>query len=203
MTAVTNGVEHPRGRAAPPERLEPFTFEGTGRTVLVRKLPTFWREQVRKQVERTTGFEKPEPPIVTVDYGDGKIQRPHTGHPIYQELLAEWEKRVGREVGERVKPFVIRRGVVCDIDQEAVTERRVWAAEDGLDLSEFDEHYIYVAFCCIGPFDDWLALLKAVFERSSPQEAVIAEYKAAFPSDLRPAGSVEPQPGPAAGPDGA
>lgn len=203
MTIVTNGVEHPRGRAAPDEKLEPFTFEGTGHTVLVRKLPTFWRDTLRKQVRTLPGFEEPQPPIVEVDYGEGKIRREHRGHPVYQELLKEWRERVEREVGERVTPFVIRRGVVCEVDQEAVAERRKWASEDGLDLTGLDDHYIYVAFCCIGPFSDWMDLLKAVFEKSSPQEAAIQEYKTAFQGDLRREGSVEPQPGPAAGPDGA
>lgn len=203
MTAVTNGIEYPRGRAVPPEKLEPFTFEGTGRTVLVRKLPTFWRDTLRKQVRTLPGFEEPQPPLVEVDYGEGKIKREHRGHPIYQELLKEWHDRVEREVGERITPFVIRRGVVCEVDEDAVKERRAWAAEDGLDLSGMDDYYIYVAFCCIGPFSDWMDLLKAVFERSSPQEAAIAEYKAAFQGNLRQPGFVEPQPGSAAGEDGA
>lgn len=207
MTIIETSNGHVKGRQAPPEKLEPFTFEGTGRTVLVRKLPTFWREQLRKQVERSPGFEKPEPPIVTVDYGDGKIQRPHTGHPVYQELLQEWQQKINREVGELIKPFVARRGVVFDSGDEEVKaliqERRQWTEEDGLDTSEFDDHYFYVAFCCVALYEDWIALLKAVFEKSSPQEAAIESYKAAFQGDLRREGSVELQSGPAAGPDGA
>ncbi len=201
-TAIETSNGHVKGRQAPAEKLEPLTFEGTGRTVLIRKLPTFWRDTLRKQVRALPGFEEPQPPIVEVDYGEGKIRREHRGHPVYQELLKEWREKVEREVGERVTPFVIRRGVVCEVDEAAVAERRAWANEDGLDLSEFDNHYIYVAFCCIGPFSDWMDLLKAVFEKSSPQEAAIAEYKAAFQGDLRQPGPVEPQPGPAAGQNG-
>jgi hypothetical protein len=203
MTIIETSNGHVKGRAAPAEKLESLTFEGTGRTVSVRKLPTFWRDTLRKQVRALPGFEEPQPPTVEVDYGEGKLKREHRGHPIYQELLKEWRAKVEREVGERVTPFVIRRGVVCEVDPDAVAERRKWAAEDGLDLSEFDDHYIYVAFCCIGPFSDWTDLLKAVFERSSPQEAATAEYKAAFQGDVRQPGPVEPELRPATGPDGA
>jgi hypothetical protein len=179
---VTNGRH--QGRAAPAEKLEPFTFESTGRTVLIRKLPTFWRDTVRRQVKQSPGFEEPQPPMVEQDYGDGKITVPHKGHPLYQELLKEWNAKVDREVGERITPFVIRRGVVCEVDQEAVDERRAWAEDEGLDLSSYDDHYVYVAFCCIGPYTDWLDLLRAVFEKTAPTEAAIEAHKATFPGNV-------------------
>jgi hypothetical protein len=188
LAEVSNGRH--QGRAAPAEKLEPFTFESTGRAVLIRKLPTFWRDTVRRQVKALPGFEEPQPPMVEQDYGDGKVTVPHKGHPLYQELLKEWGRRVDHEVGERITPFVIRRGVVCDgegeyaIDEDAVKERRQWAADEGLNLDGFDDHYVYVAFCCIGPYTDWLDLLKAVFEKTAPTEAAIEAHKATFSSDV-------------------
>lgn len=185
---TTNGVERPRGRAAPAEKLEPFTFESTGRTVLIRKLPTFWRDTVRRQVKASPGFDEPQPPMVEQDYGDGKVTVPHKGHPLYQELLKEWNRRVEDEVRERTQGFLIRRGVVCEgdyaIDQKAVAERRAWAAEDGLDLSKFDDHYVYVALVCAGPFEDWVDLNRAVFTKTTPTEAAIEAHKATFSGDV-------------------
>jgi hypothetical protein len=61
---------------------------------------------------------------------------------------------------------------------------------EGVDLAGFDDHYVYVAFVCVGSDDDWTDLLKAIFERSAPQEAAIAAHIAAFPADLPAAGSV-------------
>lgn len=187
LTEVSNG--HHKGRVVPSEKLEPFTFESTGRTVLIRKLPTFWRDEVRRQVRATAGFEEPQPPVVEQDYGDGpKVRVPHKGHPLYVELLKEWRERVENEVRERTQGFMIRRGVVCNdeypIDLDAVAERRAWAAEDGLDLSGLDDHYVYIALVCAGVFEDWVDLNRAVFTKTTPTEAAIEAHKEGFPGDV-------------------
>ncbi len=202
MTTVMNGVERLKGRSTPPEKLYEHTFTDTGRTVYVRKLSTFWRDQVRKQVQREPGFEKPQPPIFEHDYGQGKISAPNYGHPMYQQLMADWTRRVNEAVGERVTPFVINSGVECDVDEEAVTDARVRAASEGIDLSDYSDHYVYVAFCCIGSYEDWQELLRAVFERATPQGAAIDAYKQTFQGDLQRAGPVGAQSEPATGGDG-
>lgn len=201
-----NGVEpHQKGRAAPPQRekLEDFTFEGTGRTVQVRKISTLIRDEVRRQVRRDTAFVEPEPPQQEVDYGDGKAKVANRGHPIYQQLLTDWRERFNREVGDRLVNLVIRRGVVCEVDKEAVERVRGELAEQGIDTSHLDDHYVYVAFVCIGPYEDYTDLLKAVFERSTPAEAAVAAHIASFPGDVRGPGPVAPELGPASGSENA
>jgi hypothetical protein len=184
MTVETqNGVERPRGRAVP-ERLYPFTFSDTGYQVMVKKLSSFWRDTIRKQVLREPEYKKPDPPMFEHDYGQGRISAPNYSHPLYQQLLADWTVRVNTAVGERVTPFVIQHGVVCEIDDEAVRLARITAAENGIDLSEYDDHYVFVAFVCIGSFEDWQDLLRAVFERSAPTEAAIDSYKETFQSNV-------------------
>jgi hypothetical protein len=202
MTMVANGVERLKGRSAPPEKLYEHTFQDTGRTVFVRKLSTFWRDTVRKQVQKEPGFERPQPPIFEHDYGQGKIAAPNYGHPMYQQLMADWTRRVNEAVGERVTQFVINSGVVCDVDEDAVTAARVRAAEQSIDLSDYSDHYVYVAFFCIGSHDDWQDLLRAVFERAAPQEAAVQAYKDTFPGDVQRAGPVGADAQPTAGGDG-
>lgn len=178
------------GRVAPPEKLHPFTSEDTGRTVQVRKISTLLRAEVRRQVIAQSDFAKPDPPMSEVDYGDGKIRVPNPAHPVYQQLIRDWNIRVNEAVGARLKEIAIRRAVVCEVDRDAVTAARADAAEDGIDLSGFDDHYVYVAFVVIGSEDDWTDLLKVIFERSAPQEAAIQAHIAAFPADVSGPGSV-------------
>lgn len=185
------------GRTAPPEKLEDFTFQDTGRTVQIRKVSTLMRNEIYRQVCNAPGFEEPEPPQTEVDYGDGKISIPNPAHPVYQQLRREWQAKVNREVGERLKRIVIRRGVVVeDIDQAAVDQARADLASEQIDTSAYDDRYVYLAFVCIGSESDWVDLLKAVYERSAPQEAAIAAHIASFPGDVRGQGSVDASPRP-------
>lgn len=201
-TDTMNGVEpRQRGRVAPPERLENFIFQGTGRTVQVRKVSTLIRDEVRRQVRRDPSFAEPEPPQQDVDYGDGKVKIAHHGHPIYQQLLADWRERLNREVGDRLVNLVIRRGVVCEVDTEAVAQVRAELAEQDIDTTHLDDHYVYVAFVCIGPYEDYTDLLKAVFERSTPAEAAVQAHIASFPGDIRGPGPVALESGPTTGPE--
>lgn len=195
MTAAQNGIERERGRAAPPEHLEDFTFQSTGRTVQVRKISTLIRDEVRRQVARDERFTEPDPPLFEVDYGTGKkVLAPNRGHELYQQLMADWRERFNREVGDRLVNLVIRRGVVCEVDEEAVKRVRADLADQGIDTGHLDNHYVYVAFVCIGPYEDYTDLLKAVFERSTPAEAAVQAHLASFPGDVRGAGPMESEP---------
>lgn len=180
------------GRTPPIEKRYDFTFEDTGRTVQIRKVSTLLRAEIRRQVVALPAFAEPQPPQSTVDYGDGQIQIPNPAHPVYQQLRLEWNRRVQDEVSARLKTIAIRRGVVADIDADAVATARANAAEDGIDLSAYDDQYVYVAFVCIGSESDWVDLLKAIFERAAPQEAAVQAHIASFPADVPGQGSVQP-----------
>lgn len=203
MVETLNGVEsRTKGRATPPEKLEDFTFQGTGRTVQVRKLSTLIRDEVRRQVRRDPAFAEPEPPQQEVDYGDGKVRVANRAHPVYQQLLAEWRERLNSEVGDRLVNLVIRRGVVCEVDQEAVATIRAVLDEEAIDTSAMTDHYVYVAFVCVGPYEDYTDLLRAVFERSTPSEAAVQAHLDSFRGDVRRGGSMESEPDPAARSEG-
>lgn len=167
------------------EKLEPFTFVDTGRTVKIRKVSTLLRAEVRTQVLGDPDYAEPQPPMSSVDYGDGMIHVPNRAHPIYQQLLGEWRQRVQDEVARRLKRVALARGVVVDaIDMDAVAAVREELDASGVDLSAFDDRHVYLAFVCIGSESDWAELLRAIFERSAPQEAAIQAHIATFQPDL-------------------
>lgn len=200
LQAAVNGHVQ-KGREVPPEKLYDFTFEGTGRAVQVRKLSALLRDEVRRAVRRDPDFPKePEPPMEEIDYGDQKMRHPNRGHPVYQQLLAEWHADLSRESGERLVALVIRRGVVCEVDAAAVKRLRADMAAIGVDLSEYDDHYVYVAFVCVGPSADYQELLKAVFERSTPSEEAVRAHIDSFRGPVSGQEPLASEPGPAGGP---
>jgi hypothetical protein len=185
------------GHTPPAEKLEEFTFKDTGRTVQIRKVSTLLRAEARRQITQRLGFEEPQPPMVEVDYGEGKVKIPHPGHEVYQQLKREWDQKVTAETTKLLRRLAIMRGVVAEIDAEAVAQARADAQAEGIDLSAFDDHYVYVAFVCMGSEDDYVDLLKAVFERSLPQEAAVKAHINTFQADVPGEAAVQPEPGPA------
>lgn len=180
------------GRTVPPERLESFTFQDTGRTVQIRKVSTLIRSEIRRQIVADPRFAEPAPPTSEVDYGNGLVAIANRAHPIYQQLLRAWEQRVQEELSERLKQIVLARGVVVDaIDDAAVAAARADLTSIGVDTTAYDDRYVYLAFVCIGSDADWTELLRAVFQRSAPQEAAIAAHIATFPGDVSGPQSVE------------
>lgn len=191
-----------KGRDVPPEKLYPFTFEGTGRTVHIRKLSALIRDEVHRAVRRDPTFpSEPEPPIQEVDYGEGTVKRPNWQHSVYLEMQREWQARFIEEVSERLVNLVIRRAVVCEVDAAAVAQARADMAAVSVPLDAYDDHYVYVAFVCIGPRHDYNELLRTVFERSVPSEEAIQAHLDSFPDPVSGQEPVASEPGPASGED--
>lgn len=191
--------EHTKGRAVPPEHLETFTVPSTGRTVRVRKIPTLLRAEILRQLRRDPAWAEPQPPMVEVDYGDGRIKQPHPGHPVYQELLAAYNTRVSVELTKRMRDLIIRRGLVADadeIDGAAVQQVRDDLAAIGVPLDEYDDRDVYLRFVVIGVEEDWTDLARFILERSRPEEAAIAAHIATFQPPLQGAAAVPSEPGP-------
>lgn len=176
-------------RKVPPETIITWTSQDTGRTLRTRKVATLLRAEIRRQVLKEPDFKEPEPPRSEVDYGDGTIRVANRAHPVYQDLLRDWNARVMQEVSDRIKLAALKLGVIVEpgeIDHAAVAERR--AVVSGLD--EYDDRHIYIAFVCIGSEDDWIDFLKHVLERSAPQEAAVEAHIATFQPDVQGASAV-------------
>lgn len=175
-----------KGRTVPAEKLYDFTFPDTGRTVQIRKISTLLRAEVRRQVIGHPDFAKPNPPMSDVDYGNGTVTIPNPAHPIYQQLLRDWTDRVNEEIGNRLRNIIINRAVVApEVDTDAVKQMRADAADIGSPLDAYSDHYVYVAFVCIGSEQDYAELVRAAYERSAPQEAAVQAHIDTFQPDVQ------------------
>jgi hypothetical protein len=144
------------------------------------------RERIAKGVRddfRRDGQE-PQPPVVEVDYGNGKRLIEHKGHDVYLDLMQEFNANVLRETGERLKRYMVRRCVVADVDLDAVATIRRDMAEIGIDLSDDDDLLVYVWYVCIATDPDWQLLLDVVMTTSRPSEADIDAHAESFRSDI-------------------
>ncbi|KPV47773.1 hypothetical protein SE17_41645, partial [Kouleothrix aurantiaca] len=138
-----------QGRTPPPERLEEWTSPETGRTVQIRKVGTLIRAEIRRALLADPAFAEPQPPLATVDYGDGSVQIPNPGHPTYLQLRQDWSQRLTAAVSERLKTIALRRGVVVDdaaIDQEAVAAVRADLEAVGVHTTEESARDVYIKY---------------------------------------------------------
>lgn len=189
-----------QGRTPPPELLIDHVIPSTGRTIHIRKLSVFTRNAIRAGV--IAGDPEPDPPIITIDYGDGQLREPNRGHPEYQRRMHEWRTRTNTAIAERLTELFLRRGIVVhphEVDADAVAQARADLAAVGADVADLDDTQVYIRFVCIGPDDDWTDIQKLIWERAAPSEAAIQAQIATFRPDLPGEATLPPEPGSAAG----
>ncbi len=139
--------------------LTQFTFKDSGVTVYVKKIsPT-----VPMELQRM--FPPPKPPLQEVDYGEGRIvKEPNPAAPSYIEELNKY--RVDLE--SRLRKLMIKLGVSCTPDMDAVKEfREAWLEATGQEL-EGDDKYVYVSYIAIQSESDLNDLLTAILTKSQP-----------------------------------
>lgn len=191
LTERING--HLKGRAVPP--LPAHTFRDSGVTVRLRKLSPLTGQEIGAQVQRELAATKPEPPLVEVDYGQGKIKQPHTGDPVYQQLLKAWQDEVNRIAQDRLFDLVCLAAVEITIGEAEraqiertkrllkITARVEW--QDNPDLTpEENDQLFYMTHIACGSKEDLTELYQAVVARSQPTEAAIERHKDSFPGDV-------------------
>lgn len=182
-----------RGRAVP--ELPMHTFKDSGITVRLRKLSPVARDDVIAGVSRDLADTKPQPPIVEVDYGQGKIKEPHTGDPTYIRHLQEWQAGVSSEANARLFKLACLDAVEVEIgdSERALIARKQrymriagkveWQPDPNLHPEENDQ-WFYIAYVACASLEDIKEFYEAVLTRSQPTEAAIEQHKASFPSDV-------------------
>lgn len=188
---TTNG--HVKGRAVPP--LPSHTFKDSGVTVRLHKLSPMTGQEIHAVVERELADERPRPPVVEVDYGQGKIARPHEGDPVYQELLAAWRKRVNAIANDRLFKVAALLAVELTIGDAERTQiartkkylrlagKLEWQNDPELDEAENDQLFYMTHIAC-GSGEDLQEFYQAIATRSQPTEAAIERHKESFPGDV-------------------
>lgn len=188
-------TEHINGRTPNVSATPMHTFRDSGVTVKLRKLSPMTGHQVAQQVQRELAESKPEPPIVEVDYGQGKIQQPHTGDPVYKQRLAAWDAEVTTIANQRMFKLAALLAVEVTIQsseraQIARTKRllKITTGVEWHDDPELDEaenlQLFYMTHIACGSPDDLQEFYQAIATRSGPTEAAIERHKESFPSDV-------------------
>lgn len=186
-----------------PVPLLAYTVPSTGRTIFIRKLSVFTNNAIRAAVIRE--LPEPQPPIITIDYGDGTLTEPNRGDPTYQRRLKEWNAEVAKRAAERLTDLFVRRGIVVppdQVDADDVAQARADLAAVGAPVDDLDDLQVYIRFVCIGTAEDWQDIQRLIWERTQPTEAAIQAQIATFRPDVAGAPAVSPEPGSAAGPPG-
>lgn len=202
MSITTDTINgRAKGRAVP--SLPTHTFRDSGITVKLHKLSPMTSQELMLQVKREMHDTEPQPPMVEVDYGNGKVLEPHRGHPIYIEKLKEWESAVNREANDRLFRLACLVGVELDLDNAAIAaiERRKrylklvaridWQGDPELTEAENNQIF-YVTHICCASTEDLQEFYQAIATRSQPTEAAVEQYKSSFPGDIQGQEHLEP-----------
>lgn len=164
-------TESPNGHD--PSKLIEITLPDSGKTLRVRRVPVFLLREVQKSVKR------PVPPLVTVNYETGPRQEPNRADPDYLAAVEDY----GMALGEKMIQLVIKRGVECEVDAEAVAQLRADMGELGVELAGNDKQ-VYVTYICCETPADLSALQAAVLRQSQPTEEATSEALDRFPGPV-------------------
>lgn len=146
----------------------------TGHKVEIRRVSPLLLRKMDQQ------YPRPKPPKVPVDYGDGEVrQEENPSAPEYLQALADFFEE--REI--RWRKLLFGRGVVCEIDQNALDQLRRDMAAMGVDLEE-DDKIAYVSYLLIGSDEDTTKLTRAIRGISVPDEEEIASAAESFRSEV-------------------
>lgn len=183
-----------RGRAVP--AVPTHTFQDGGITVRLHKLSPISGQEIAAQCRRDLAESKPVPPLMEVDYGNGKILEPHIGHPLYQEKLAAWVAEVNKLANDRLFKLAALDAVevtIGDIERTIIARKKrmlrlaaniTWEDDPELTQDENDQLFYVTHICCASP-EDLQEFYMAVATRSQPTEAAVEAHKASFPGDVQ------------------
>src|SRR5262249_3664543 len=120
----------------------------------------------------------------------------HTGHPVYQELLAAWESKCNALANDRlfaVAALIAVELTIGDAERAAISRKKriqkiaghlEWQDNPELLPEEKDKIYYIKYICCASP-EDLKEFYEAVAMRSQPTEAAVERHKATFQGDVQ------------------
>jgi len=145
---------------------ETFTFSN-GRTVRVQRVSQLLLRTMNTQ------FPSPEPPVVKTELGEEENYM----DPDYLVALG-----VHRQlVGEKLLDLLILRGVLCEIDVEAVKQLRADMKSLSIEL-ESNDKIVYIRNLCVTDADDVRKLQQAILIQGQPTEEGIQKAAEEFKS---------------------
>jgi len=157
----------------PPRRMVPptlydFTFQDTGISVKIAKQSPHIGAELRK------AFPPPKPPKQLVEFADGtKRDEANESDPDYQREMEDYNLMLEA----KMRSVLIKRGVICDVDTEAVKELRAQMDAIGVTL-DADDKVVYITHICVGSEDGYNELVAALTQRAQPTDAAVNEAAA-------------------------
>lgn len=123
------------------------TFEAsTGYTLQYRILPpdTMSKIEAAIRAEWKEAGKEPQAPINIVDDESGPRQKVNDKHPDHLKALAEYDRAVNAEVGDRLTRLYTDYAIECEVDTEAVAKYRAAMRVMGVDLTGEDDAFVFV-----------------------------------------------------------
>lgn len=171
------------------------TFRDSGVTVKLHKLGPLTNNEIIQAAQRELADEKPQPPVVEVDYGQGTTQEPNEGDPVYVKRLSAWQAKCNALANERLFKLACLVAVevsLTDADKQAIAQRKRllrlaahldWQDDPALTQDENDQIFYITHIACASP-DDLKEFYQAIATRSQPTEAAVQSHKDSFPGDV-------------------
>ena len=151
------------------------TTNDGGVTLQIRKVSPLVATEIRKK------FPAPRPPLVKVDYGDGKFEmEANPDHPNHKAAMEDYQLLLE----EKIRRAYLKLGCVCSPDVELVAETRATLQEIGLDMSADNDDFIFINYIAVASAEDYNDLIQAIISRSVPSEADIQAASDTFPSPV-------------------
>lgn len=162
-------VEALNGQLATARTLTEHTFD-SGITVKIAKVSPQLIDDIK------VANPPPPPPMVEVPTfdGTGKKLEPNPHDPDYIEAVARHEL----ELDARTYRLYIKRGVITEIDKDALEELRADLEAAGIprDKQEPDDHILYVTRIVISTTEDRNDLNYLLTRRNRPTAQAIKEH---------------------------
>lgn len=188
-------TEHVNGRRATVSGPPVHTFRDSGIVVKLRKLSPMTSQDIMAGARRDLASTEPQPPVVEVDYGQGKIKETNKGDPTYVRLHDAWESEVNKLANDRLFKLAALDAVEVSLTADDLkrierTKRMMKIAaridwQDDPELTEAENlQYFYIRHIACGSPEDLQEFYQAVATRSQPTEAAIERHKETFPSDV-------------------
>ena len=103
---------------------------------------------------------------------------PNPAHPDYERMIDEYNQ----DLELKVRRIMIKRGVVCEIDTEAVEEIRALYREELEHELDKSDKVVYVSMVAVGSEDDLNDLMNALTKRAQPTDLEVESAKNGFRS---------------------
>lgn len=146
----------------------------TGVAVLIRKISPFSLDAVRRR------YPAPAPPMVQVDYGDGKkVNEANESDPDYLAALRDHQALLS----DKITYAMFQLGLDVTVDQASLDVFKADMAALDIPL-DGDDKQIYIRHVAIGTKEDMEMIIRAITRTTIPTEEAVQDHLVTFSGDV-------------------